>query len=161
MVKLGWSQRRWALPFLSTLLLTPKVSEQLGKRHKKLPQVAGQMISWLRRTLPDQRIKVIGDGSYSVIELGLTAQKRKVTLIAPLRLDARLFDPPPPYSGRGRPRVVGARLPNLAQIADDPHTQWQRQQIDWYGGQKRLIDWISGTALWYSTGIPPLPYAGF
>ena len=156
-VKLGWSQRRWALPFLSTLLLTPKVSEQLGKRHKKLPQVAGQMISWLRRTLPDQRIKVIGDGSYSVIELGLTAQKRKVTLIAPLRLDARLFDPPPPYSGRGRPRVVGARLPNLAQIADDPHTQWQRQQIDWYGGQKRLIDWVSGTAMWYSTGIPPLP----
>jgi len=41
--------------------------------------------------------------------------------IAPLRLDAHLFDPPPAYSGQGRPRVVGQRLPNLAQLAEDTH----------------------------------------
>lgn len=107
--------------------------------------------------LPARQIKVIGDASYSVIELGLTAQRRQVVLIAPLRLDARLFDPPPAYSGQGRPRVVGQRLPNLAQLAEDTHTVRQRQQIAWYGGQQRPLDWLSGTALWYSTGTPPLP----
>ena len=156
-VKLPWSQRCWALPFLSVLLTTAKVSEALGKRHKTLAQVTGQVISWLRWVLPGRKVKVIGDGSYSVIELGLTAQKRQVVLIAPLRLDARLFDPPPPYSGQGRPRVVGQRLPNLAQVAEDPQTLWQRQQVAWYGGQQRSLDWRSGTALWYSTGTPPLP----
>ena len=155
-VKVPWSQRGWALPFLSVLLLTPKVSEGLGKRHKTLAQVAAQVIIWLRRVLPSRQIKVIADGSYSVIELGLTAQKCRVTLIAPLRLDARLFEPPPDYSGRGRPRVVGKRLPNLTQIVDAPKTVWHRQSIDWYGGQTRRLDWVSSTALWYSTGTQPL-----
>lgn len=155
-VPLSWSKRGWALPFLSVLLLTPNVSDRLGKRHKKLPQVAGQIMIWLRRLLPNRAIKVLGDGSYSVIELGLTAQKQAITLIAPLRLDARLFEPPPSYGGRGRPRVVGARLPSLAQIAADPQTAWQRDQLDWYDGQKRTLDWLSGTALWYSTGTQPL-----
>jgi hypothetical protein len=156
-VKLPWSQRVWSLPCLSVLLTTPKVSEQLGRRHKTMAQVAGQMIKWLRRVLPGRQLKVIGDGSYSVMELGLTAQAQQVTLIAPLRLDARLFEPPPPYSGRGRPRVVGARLPNLAQIAADPQTTWQRAQLDWYGGQTQSLDWVTGTALWDSTGTDPLP----
>jgi hypothetical protein len=156
-VKLPWSRRVWSLPCLSVLLTTPKVSEQLGRRHKTVAQVAGQMMKWLRRVLPGRRLKVIGDGSYSVIELGLTAQAQQVTLIAPLRLDARLFDPPPPYSGQGRPRIVGARLPNLDQIAADPQTVWQRAQLDWYGGQTQTLDWVSGTALWYSTGTEPLP----
>ena len=155
-VQLPWSQRSWALPFVSVLLMTPKVSEQLGKRHKTLARVAGQLIRWLRRVLPSRQIKVIADGSYSVIELGLTAQKCQVSLIAPLRLDARLFEPPPEYSGRGRPCVVGKRQPTLAQIVDDPKTIWQRQQITWYGGKQRTLDWVSGTALWYSTGTDPL-----
>jgi hypothetical protein len=106
------------------------------------------MIKWGRRILPGRRLKVIGDGAYSVIELGLTAQAQQVTLIAPLRLDARLFDPPPSYSGRGRPRVVGQRQPKLEQIATDPQTVWQQTQLAWYGGQTQTVDWVTGTALW-------------
>jgi hypothetical protein len=48
-------------------------------------------------------------------------------------------------------------LPNLDQIAADPQTVWQRAQLDWYGGQTQTLDWVSGTALWYSTGTEPLP----
>jgi hypothetical protein len=158
-VKIPWSQRVWALPCLSVLATTPKVSEALGHRHKTLAQWAGQIAQWLHRTLPHRRIKLIGDGSYSVIDLGLTCTKRAITLIAPLRLDARLFAPPPEPEGKqvGRPRVVGHRLPNLAHIAVDPATIWQTDCLDWYGGQQRDIDWVSGTALWYSTGTDPLP----
>jgi len=158
-VKLPWSRHYWALPCLSVLLTTPKVSQQLGKKHKTVAQVAGQIAQWVRRVLPGRRIKLIGDGAYSVIELGLTCLTSGITLIAPLRLDARLFGPPPQVSGKrvGRPPLVGQRLPNLEQVARQSSTRWQRSQVDWYDGGRKVMDWTSGTALWYSTGTAPLP----
>jgi len=158
-VKLPWCRRRWALPCLSVLITTPKVSQQLGKRHKTLAQVAGQFVLWLRRVLPGRKLKLIGDGAYSVIELGLTCRRAQVTLIAPLRLDARLFGPPPLVTGKqvGRPRLVGQRLPNLEQVALQSSTIWHRSQFNWYGGGRKVLDWTTGTALWYSTGTTPLP----
>jgi hypothetical protein len=158
-VKLPWSRDYWALPCLSVLLTTPKVSQQLGKRHKTVAQVSGQMVQWARRVLPGRRIKLIGDGAYSVIELGLTCRASGVSLIAPLRLDARLFGPPPSVSGKrvGRPALVGQRLPNLEQVARQSSTLWQRSQVDWYDGRRKVLDWTSGIALWYSTGTAPLP----
>jgi hypothetical protein len=89
------------------------------------------MVQWVRRVLPGRRIKLIGDGAYSVIELGLTCRASGVSLIAPLRLDARLFGPPPSVLGKrvGRPAVVGQRLPNLEQVACQSSTLWQRSQV--------------------------------
>lgn len=158
-VKLPWSRRLWALPCLSVLLTTPKVSQQLGQPHKTLAHVAGQTVQWVRRVRPGRKLKLIGDGAYSVIELGLTCRQAQVILIAPLRLDARLFEPAPLVTGKqvGRPRLVGQRLPNLERVAINPSTIWHRSQFDWYGGGRRVLDWTSGTALWYSTGTTPLP----
>jgi hypothetical protein len=117
------------------------------------------MVQWVRRVLPGRRIKLIGDGAYSVIELGLTCRASGVSLIAPLRLDARLFGPPPSVRGKrvGRPALVGQRLPNLEQVARQSSTLWQRSQVPWYDGRRKVLDWTTGTALWYSTGTAPLP----
>src|SRR5205823_11591302 len=41
-VTLPWTKRRWALPFLSVLATTPKVSEALKQRHKTLGRLAQQ-----------------------------------------------------------------------------------------------------------------------
>ncbi len=81
-VSLPWTKLRWALPFLSVLITTPKVSAALKKRHKTLARLAQQMVKVVRRWLPTIPIKVIGDGAYSVIELGLTCVKQQVSLIA-------------------------------------------------------------------------------
>ena len=118
-VHVPWTPYALALPFLSVLLTTPKVSAQLGRQHKTVAHVTGQVVLWLRRTLPGRAIHLVGDGAYAVIALGLRCQRQQVTLLAPLRLDARLFEPPLRLVGklRGRPQVVGARLPNLEQIA--------------------------------------------
>src|SRR2546427_8087958 len=137
-VTLPWTKRRWALPFLSVLTTTPKVSEALHKRHKTLARLAEQMVRVVRRWLPDGAIKVIGDGAYSVIELGLTCVKLQVSLIAPLRLDARLFAPPPaprPHQ-KGRPPVVGKRLPKLTTVLHDSQTEWERLTVNGYGGDQ-------------------------
>ena len=158
-VPLPWTNLRWALPFLSVLATTPKVSVALNKRHKTLARLAEQMVKVVRRWLPNVTIKVIGDGAYSVIELGLTCVKQRVCLIAPLRLDARVFAPPEPPKPHqmGRPRVVGKRLPKLSTLLHDPQTVWETLTVAWYGGTDRKLEVTTGTALWYSTGTDPLP----
>jgi hypothetical protein len=158
-VTLPWTKMCWALPFLSVLTTTPKVSEALNKRHKTLARLAQQMVMVVRRWLPNVAIKVIGDGAYSVIELGLTCVKQRVSLIAPLRLDARLFAPPEPAKPHqmGRRRVVGKRLPKLSTVLHDPQTVWETLTVAWYGGSDRKLEVTTGTALWYSTGTDPLP----
>src|SRR5438105_9934133 len=66
-VSLPWTKLRWALPFLSVLVTTPKVSEALGQRHKTLARIAQQLVLLVHSFLPGIPIKVIGDGAYSVI----------------------------------------------------------------------------------------------
>jgi hypothetical protein len=157
-VNVPWTPYALALPFLSVLLTTPKVSAQLGRPHKTVAHVTGQVVLWLRRTLPGRAIHLVGDGAYAVIALGLRCQGCQVTLLAPLRLDARLFEPPQRLVGkrRGRPPVVGVRLPNLEQVASQPTTRWHRSLVPWYGGTHTIVDWTTGTALWYTTGTAPL-----
>jgi hypothetical protein len=77
-----------------------------------------------------------------------------VTVITRLRLDAGLYEAAPPYAGRGRPRVKGQRQPTLQQRAVDPHTSWQTVAVRWYGGEQRLIQIVSGAAVWYHPGKP-------
>jgi hypothetical protein len=158
-VTLPWTKQRWALPFLCVLATTPEVSEQLGKRHKTVGMWAHQMISLVRRWLPDRRISLMGDTAYSVLELGLHAKDLKVTLITPARLDSVLHAPPPERSQHtiGRPRVIGQRLPSLEQILREQETVWQKLTVDWYGQGARSLEICSGTALWYRSGSDPLP----
>jgi hypothetical protein len=81
--------------------------------------------------------------------------RQHLTVITRLRLDARLFDPPPARQPgqKGRPQVSGARQPTLAQRLSDPTTRWRRITITtWHGGQDRLRAIPSGTALWYHPG---------
>jgi len=54
--------------------------------------------------------------------------------------------------------VVGPRLPTLAASAADPTTAWTALTVArWYGEDQRAIEIVSGTALWYHSGKPPVP----
>ena len=158
-VTVPWASRPWALPILSLPSPTPKVSLKLGRRHKTIAEHARPMIACLRRWLPTAELTVVGDSAYSVIELGLACRRRAVRLIAPLRLDARLFTPAPPkVPGKvGRPRVAGDRLPNLEVVLADLTTAWTKAKVRWYDGADRELELASGTAVWYHNGIEPLP----
>jgi DDE superfamily endonuclease len=157
-VTLPWTKQKWALPFLCVLATTPEVSERLGKRHKTIGMWAHQMVSLVRRWLPDRSLKLMGDTAYSVLELGLYAQQRQITLIMTGRLDAVLHEPPAQRTQhtRGRPRVVGQRLPSLQQVLLGPETLWQKLTLDWYGEGKQTVELCTGTALWYRFGSVPL-----
>src|SRR3712207_4066763 len=104
----------------------------------------------MARWLPNRRVIAVADSSFAAIDL-MRAVAPYLCLITRLRLDANLYDPPPPPrpGHRGRPRVLGAHLPSLADRLSDPTTRSIRVTIDgWYGKADRCLDIASGTALW-------------
>ena len=125
LVPIPWAGRTWALPVLTARAPSERYDEEHGQRHKAVPRWAHQMILTLHRWYPDRPLVVVGDQDYAVIEL-LAATRHVATLVTRLRLDARLFDPPPPRQphDQGRPPGVGRRLPNLAARTVDPATAW-------------------------------------
>src|ERR671927_1190300 len=149
-----WAGGVWGLPFLTVLAPSERWSSEHGRPHKKLTDWARQVLVQTARWLPGRRVIAVADSSFSAIEL-LRDVGRYLCMISRLRLDAGLYEPPPPRKPGtiGRPRVKGVRLPSLVDRLKDPTTSWQRVNIDgWYGRTERRLDIVSGTALWHHPG---------
>ena len=158
-VPVPWAGRAGALPVLTVLAPSERYARRRGRRHKRLTDWARQALLQTARWLPGRRVVVVADSGFAALEL-LDAVRRRVALVTRLRLDARLFAPPPPRTPRtiGRPRVVGERLPTLARRLADRRTRWRRLAVlGWYGGEERLVEVCSGTALWHHPGLPVVP----
>ncbi len=107
--------------------------------------------TFLARNERSRGVRGTGEGSIDL----LAALRRHLTVITRLRLDAGLFDPPPPRrpGTKGRPRVIGCRQPTLLKRLSAPKTVWQRIKVtQWYGHGERRLDIASGTALWSRAG---------
>ena len=161
LVWVPWAQRVWALPFLTVLAPSERYHQERGQRHKTLPDWACQALLQLRRWLPERPIVAVADSSYAVIELlaQCASLAHPITVVTRLRLDAALYDPAPERlpGAKGRPRKKGCRQPTLAQRAAEPTTAWQTLTVRWYGGTQRTIELVTGTAVWYHPGMPPVP----
>lgn len=154
-----WAGRVWALPFLTALAPSERAAAQHQRPHKPITTWARQLIRIVHRWVPNRSLVIVGDRAYAALEL-LHALRPIATLITRLRLDARLFAPPPPRRPHqnGRPRLVGHRLPTLEQWRDDPATIWDTVTIPfWYGQRHRPVEIVSQTAFWYHTGMVPVP----
>jgi len=162
LVEIPWVQRVWALPFFTVLAASQRYNQQQGHRHKCLTDWARQMLKQVRRWLPHRQLVVVADSSFAALELlfALSGMKSPVHIVTRLRLDAALYEPAPPRQPRqmGRPRLKGKRLPTLATILNEPPTRWQRVVLaGWYGGKPTEVELTSATAIWYHTGLPPVP----
>jgi hypothetical protein len=159
LVPVPWSQRPWALPFMTVLALGEKTSSRLNKRHRTLVQWAEFMIDKVRCWQPEREITLLGDGSYAAIVLVQRCQrlKKAVRLVSRLRLDARLFDfpVPQPKSKRGPKPKKGARQVQLTQRLEDPQTNWKKLKLMLYGKQ-HLIEFVTGISLWHTPGQEPV-----
>jgi hypothetical protein len=162
LAEVPWASRVWALPFLSALAYSERYAKECAKRHKPLTEWAGQLLLLVRRWCPEREIVAVADGGYASLKLldRCRRLKRPITFITRLRLDAALYEPAlPRYPGQiGRPRLKGERLANLSVAAEEPDAGWEPITIaGWYGGQGRVVEVLSGTAVWYSTGLPAVP----
>ena len=154
---ISWTERTWALPVLTALAPSIRFYEQSKRRPKTMLERALQLLKVLKRWLPERDMVVVGDGNYAAIDFLHACQQLGLTFITRLRMDAALYDPVPPYCGRGRPRKKGSRQPNLEARLHDPKTVWHTDTVEWYGGQQRTIEMATGTALWFHNGKPALP----
>jgi hypothetical protein len=156
---IDWTKRIWALPFLTVLAPSERYNQQQEKKHKKLTDWAKQMILQLKRWLPHRQLIVVADSSYASYSL-LDAVRHHVCMITPLRLDARLFDAPPPQpvGKRGPKPKIGSRQPTLKQRIEDNTIHWQTIIIpQWYGQSNKIMQIATGTALWYKSNDPLVP----
>ena len=164
LVPVPWASRVWALPFLSVLAPSERYARERGnKPHKKLTDWARQMLLLVRRWLPEREIVAVADSGYACIRLLAACRRflpKPVTFVTRLRLDAALYEPAPPRKPKqiGRPRLKGKRLPTLAAVANAPGTIWTPVAVsNWYGSGERTVEVASATAVWYHTGLPPVP----
>ena len=151
-----WAQRIWALPIMTAL----SPSERYYQQRRRIPQTvlerSLQMLKVLRRCLPQHRLVVVGDSAYAALDFLSAMQQLHLTFVTRLRLDAALYEPAPPYSGKGRPRKKGQRLPTLSQVLQDAHTVWTSISLPWYDGQVHDMQIASACAVWFHFGKPAL-----
>jgi hypothetical protein len=152
-----WAQRIWALPFMTVLAPSERYYQQRRRTPKTLLERSVQMLKLLRRWLPEQEVVVVGDSAYAALDFLSAMQQAQITFVTRLRLDAALYEPAPPYSGKGRPRKKGQRLPTLTTHLSDPATKWQPLEVAWYDGQPRDMQICSDTAVWFHNGKTPVP----
>jgi len=160
LVPLSWANRVWALPFLTVLCPSERFYEQRGRRHQTLTERAWQMIRLVGRWLPGRDLVFVADSSFAALELlDKVATLPRASVITRLRLDAALYDPPPPRKPKtmGRPRLKGKRRPTLEAVLADKRTQWTTLRVEqWYGKGPREVEVATDTAVWYHTGKPPV-----
>ena len=105
--------------------------------------------------LPGRRFVFVGDAGYGTHEVARFCRRHvpRLTLVSKLRPDANLYQPPPPYAGKGRPRVKGARLPKPREAVGyfRPASR-SRLTVGWYGGGTRKVRVLTGTGHWYKSG---------
>lgn len=143
---------RWgkvfSLPVLVRLYRTEKVNRARGEPHKKLTEVAAELVALAASSFPERKFLVVADNAY-VNRSVVRTLPANVDLVGRGRPDAALYAPPPVYQGTGRPRVRGRKLASPAARAD--RGDWQRVKASLYGRaatiQVQVFD-----ALWYVVG---------
>jgi len=160
LLPLSWANRVWALPFLTVLCPSERFYEQRGRRHQTLTERAWQMIRLVGRWLPGRDLVFVADSSFAALELlAQVAMLPRASVMTRLRLDAALYDPPPPRKPKtmGRPRLKGKRRPTLEAVLADKRTPWTTLHVEqWYGKGPRKVEVATDTAVWYHTGKPPV-----
>jgi DDE superfamily endonuclease len=120
LVRFPFARRRWALPLMVSLYRPEdKATDGMTKRAHKTPvDLLAPMLRILIRWFPDRTFVCAADGNYAAHELAelAAANPQRLTFVSKFYATANLYEPPPPYSGNGRPRVKGTELPKWSAI---------------------------------------------
>jgi hypothetical protein len=156
LTEIPWAKRVWALPFLT--ILAPSARYYRGRHPKSVLTWARQAVKQVRRWLPTAKVVLVADSTYAALHFLAACQQLKnpVTVITRLRLDAALYEPAPPYTGVGRPRKKGKRLPSPQQQLINPETVWTPMTLPWYGSTTRDLNLATFTAIWFHPGLSPV-----
>jgi DDE superfamily endonuclease/Archaeal putative transposase ISC1217 len=152
LVRLPFAHRPWALPLLVALYRSPQDNQARRRPHKTPAQLLQLLLRIVLRWFPDRQFLVAGDANYGSHDRARFAQhtQGRLTLVSKFPADANLYEPPPPYAGKGRPRVKGAKVPSPQEVV--AQSQRRHLNVAWYGGGRRDVEGVSGTGWWYKAG---------
>jgi hypothetical protein len=160
LVRFPFCRRRWALPLMTALYRSEEeATDGPPKRAHKTPvDWLAQMLRILIRWFPERTFVCCADGNYAAHELAevAAANPRRLKFVSKFYPHANLFEPPPPYSGNGRPPVKGKESPDPAQVVRDT-SPGSLLKVAWYGGERRRVEVVTGSGLWYRSGHRPVP----
>lgn len=158
LVKFPFATRPWALPILIDLYRSAEGDRARKRRHRTPARIMCGLLRLLLIRFPCRTFVFAGDSGYGTHEVARFCHRHRarLTLVSKLHPDANLFDPPPPYTGRGRPRVKGTRRPK-PRAAVAAATTFTRREVGWYGGGKRRVETLDGTGHWYKGGAGLVP----
>jgi hypothetical protein len=118
------------------------------------------MILQTRRWLPNRELVVVADSAFSALEWLHTLVRQNITVITRLRLDAALYQPAP--SVTRAPTAVLAKSANVYRRCGrfsyiSRHDGNASPCRTGMGESSRVIELCTNTAVWYHTGLPPVP----
>lgn len=164
LVKLPWSSRVWALPFLTVLCRAQQAGQtaqvwrtKKRRRHKKPRPAKAQahksatgapprqhksaidglmiLMRQVQRWVPQRRVGLVVDGGFAAVKLALVcAATPNLALVTRLRWDASLYHAP-------KPRVAGQRGPTPTKGAR------QRALAEW--AKRKDTPWEECEVAWY------------
>jgi hypothetical protein len=113
LVRLPFAARPWALPVLVDLYRSEQDDRARRRPHRTPAQLACRLLRLVPLRFPGRSFLFVGDAGCGTHEVARFAHRHRarLALASKLHPDANLFGPPPPYAGKGRPRVKGRRLP--------------------------------------------------
>jgi len=157
LVRFPFAARPWALPVLVDLYRSAEEDRRRRRPHRTPAHLLCRLVRLLLLWFPERSFLLVADGNYGTHAVARFAwrHRARLTLISKFPRDANLYEPPPPYRGKGRPRVKGVALPKPHEVVAT--AQRRRLHVAWYGGGTRRVEVVSGTGHWYKSGAGLVP----
>jgi DDE superfamily endonuclease len=158
LVRFPSANRPWALPVLVALYRSEEDDRRERHKHRTPAQQMIRLLGLMLRWFPDRRFVFVGDSAYGTHEVArfVSRHRDRLCLVSKLHPEANLFEPPPPYAGKGRPRVKGQRRPKPRE-AIAAARRYKRLTVGWYGGGTRRVETVVGAGHWYKSGEGLVP----
>jgi hypothetical protein len=157
LVRFPFAPRPWALPVLVDLYRAEEDNRRRRRPHRTPAQILCRLLRRLLLRFPGRSFVFVGDSGFGTHEVARFCHRHRarLTLVSKLHPDANLFEPPPPYEGKGRPRKKGRPLPKPRQAA--AAGPLRRLSVGWYGGGRRRVETATATGHWYKSGQALVP----
>ena len=157
-VQFPFARRPWALPVLCVLYRPEELNVLEGRQHKTPIDLARQLMAVLIHWFPERKFILTGDGGYASHDLAHFCFRHRwhVPLISRFNPQANIYAAPPVRRTQaGRPRCRGRKLaPPKTVVAQ---AKRRRCTVNWYGGQTRRVELVSGDGHWYRSGQGLVP----
>jgi len=157
LVRFPWANRPWALPVLVDLYRSKEDDQQRRRPHRTPARIMATLLRVMIRWSPRRRFVFVGDSGHGTHELARFAHRHRarLALVSKLHPQANLFEPPPPYSGKGRPPLKGPRRPKPSEAVAT--AELRAEEVAWYGGGRREVGVTTGTGHRYKAGEGLVP----